>query len=272
MIFILIIIGAIFFVYFKFFYKRLKLPNVYLVTGGVKTGKSFISVALAVKTYKKNVRIYYIKCFLAKVFKKNKPEKPMLYSNIKLRNVAYNLLTLPIIERTERIPYKSVVLIDEASLLADSMSYKNEDLNEKVMLFVKLFGHSTRGGTCIINTQALKDMHYGFKRCISTYLWIYCKTKLPFITLFKVREMMYSDDNETSTNVVNSDVEDDTKLLWFFNKYYRYYDCFCYSIFTDNKPVKVDYSVKKNGKKSNLKTGYVLSFRKWRTIPYVLSF
>ena len=47
MIFILIILGVIFFVYFKFFYKRLKLPNVYLVTGGVKTGKSFISVALA---------------------------------------------------------------------------------------------------------------------------------------------------------------------------------------------------------------------------------
>ena len=39
-----------------------------------------------------------------------------------LNKVKYNDLTLDIILREVRIPYKSVVLIDEASLLADSMT------------------------------------------------------------------------------------------------------------------------------------------------------
>ena len=48
LVLLLVLVVIPFLIYFRIFYKRLKLPNVYLVTGGVKTGKSFISVALAV--------------------------------------------------------------------------------------------------------------------------------------------------------------------------------------------------------------------------------
>lgn len=247
--------------------KRLKLPNVYLITGGVKTGKSFVSVNLAIKQYRKNLFIAKVKRFFEQIFKKEiKTELPMLYSNIHLRNIKYNLFSADILERQTRIPYKSVVLIDEASLLADSMLYKNDDINEKLMLFVKLFGHYSKGGTLIINTQALHDMHFSFKRGISTYLWIHSKVKFPFITMLKVREMMFSDDTDKSINSINDDVEDGLKTLWVLNKYYKYYDCFCYSIFTDYHPVEVDYERPKNTNKDSLKTDVIISLREFKTL------
>lgn len=244
--------------------KKLKIPNVYLITGGVKTGKSALSVKLAIRQYKKNLRIYYVKRFLCKCLHKPPVERPELYSNIKLRYIKHHKLTIDIIERKKRIPYKSVVLIDEASLLCDSMYYKHEDINEKIMLFVKLFGHYSRGGTCIINTQSLKDMHHGFKRCISTYLWIHSKAKMPFLTIFKVREMVYSEDNETSNNF-NEDVEESTKTVYMLNSTYRKYDCYCYSVFTDD--LEIYYSPEQYGKTDSLKTPYITSFRDWKTLP-----
>lgn len=200
------------------------------------------------------------------IFKEYRTELPMLYSNIHLRHVKYNLFTVDILERRVRIPYKSVVLIDEASLLADSMLYKNDDINERLMLFVKLFGHYSKGGTLIINTQALHDMHFSFKRGISTYLWIHSRTKFPFITRMKVREMMFSDDSDKSMNVVDDDIEESVKSLWVPNFYYKYYDCYCYSIFTDSNPVEVDYEHSVNGRKDSLKTDSLVSVREFKTL------
>ena len=56
LIILLIIVGLIiaFLIYRKI--KRLKISNVYFISGAVKTGKSYVSVALAVKTYKRNLR------------------------------------------------------------------------------------------------------------------------------------------------------------------------------------------------------------------------
>ena len=247
--------------------KKLKLPNVYLITGGVKTVKSFLSVALAIKQYKKNYRMALIKRVFQKLFNLELSEIPMLYSNMKLRNIKYNLFTVDMLERRVRIPYKSVVLIDEASLLADSMSYKNDDINERLMLFVKLFGHYSKGGTMIINTQSLHDMHFSFKRGISTYLWIHSKTKLPFITKMKVQEMMFSDDTNKSVNVnITGDIEESTKDLFILNKYYKYYDCFCYSIFTDSKPIYVNYENKVLTRHDSLKTPSIVSVREFKSL------
>ena len=111
--------------------KRLKLPNVYLVTGAVKTGKTCFSVGLVVKQYKKNLRNWYIaypfrklidlfRSFMSKrsgvVYPSCIPLKPMLYSNIPLAKVKYNLFTKEILYRQVRIPNKAVVLLDEVSL------------------------------------------------------------------------------------------------------------------------------------------------------------
>lgn len=263
LILILILIALLSYCFWKN-YKRIKLSNVFLVSGGVKCGKSFLCVRLAIKQYRIAVFRWRIQTFIRKLFKKDIELKPMLYSNIKLKKVNYQLLTLDIIERKVRIPNKSIVLIDEASLLADSMLYKNDIINERIMLFIKLFGHYTHGGYCIINTQAIGDLHYNLKRCVSSYLYIYSKIRLPFITILKVREMLHMEDVE---NNVNTDIEDDLKTLIVFNKYYKMYDCYCYSIFTDFLPFQVDYNEAHNNKlEKDLKTKEIISFRKFQTL------
>lgn len=266
--------------FFIFKVKHLKIPDVFLVTGGVKTGKSFVSVYLAVRTYKRNVRKYYIANFfikylvnpIRKVFKKTpikKREKPMLYSNMHLRNIKYNLLTMDIIMRKVRIPTKSVVLIDEVSLFADSTlcltkKYKEENIHEHLMLFVKLFGHYC-GGTCIINTQSLCDCAHEFKRCISNYLWINNKRKFPFFSLLQVRELAHSEDNDI-VNTYDKDSEVDNRPLFIWNKYMKYYDYRCYSIFTDNLELQVDYDNPVKRKGDSLKTHVLLTLQDFKTL------
>ena len=246
--------------------KKIKLPNVFLVTGGVKTGKTVISVWLSIRQYKKNLRQVKRYNFIRNLVKKELLELPLLYSNIHLRNVKYVYLTKAILERKERMNYKSVVLIDEVSLLADSMLYKDNEINERLMLFVKLFGHETKGGYLIVNTQSLKDCHYAFKRCISSYLWIHTRSNNVLFSTFKVRELMFSSENETSNNF-NEDIEKSTVSLFMLNKYYKYYDCFCYSSFTDN--LNIYNKIYFKNKNDSLKCNNLLSFQNFKTLKGV---
>lgn len=241
--------------------KRLKLDAVTMINGGVKCGKTTLAVALAIKKHKRNHLIWKIKKYLRKILRINKEEEePLLYSNIPL-NYPYVPLTTDIIDRTKRCNYKSVVLISEMSLVIDSMSYDNPVINEQVTLFIKLFGHSTRGGSAFLETQALGDNHYAIKRCIGRYFWIHSLCKfIPFVLVYKVREMLYSDSN--SMNTFNEDIEDSTKLVIIFKSVWKKFDTYCYSTFTDNLE-RVTEVVKAD----NLKCESIVSFKQYYTIP-----
>lgn len=104
--------------------KRLKLDCITLVVGAPKTGKTTIQVYLAIKDNKKRI----LKTKIKNIFrsKKNKLEKPLLYSNIPLK-YPHVRLTKELLLRQERFVYNSTILISETSLVADSMSYKNEE-------------------------------------------------------------------------------------------------------------------------------------------------
>lgn len=245
------------------FYNIFKIPKinaVTLVTGAVKAGKSATSVRFAVKMYKK-VRFRY---FIRKPFRfllgKPPEEEPLLYSNIPLKIKQYRKLTRSILERSERIPYKSVVFIDEATLLADQMLYKDEELNERLTLFFKLFGHMTHGGYCIINTQCIQDCHYAVKRSISQYFYVHHSIKIPFFVLAFVREKTYSED-ATDVNVNNGDLEDELKIICYPKSVFKLYDCYAFSSLTDDNLIS---SVPPSDK--SMKVKKVLSFRKWKTI------
>ena len=285
-LFCLLLGGLVIFLlwFFIFKVKHLKIPDVFLVTGGVKTGKSFVSVWLAVKYYKRAVRKWWIKRILIMAivnpfrFIRKKPlidlndkehMKPMLYSNMHLRNVKYNLLTLDIILRAKRVPVGSVLLIDEVSLFADSMlvttkRYQKEHLHEKLMLFIKLFGHYC-GGKCIFNTQALGDCTFEIKRCVSSFLWIETRTKYPFFSLLRVREMVYGDELNIQ-NTITSDAEIDNRPLFIWNKYMKYYDYRCYSVFTDGLEMQVDYDNPVRRKGDSLKTKVLLTLQEFETL------
>lgn len=254
----LIVLGVllvlVIFLYFKFI-KHLKIGCICLVTGGVKTGKSTLSVATALREYRIALFSWRIKMFFAKLLKKDIPEMPLFYSNVPIKVNNYVPLELAHLLREKRFHYKSVVYLQEASLLCDSQLIKDKDLNNKLMLFFKLFGHETHGGKLIIDTQSICDTHYSLKRSLSNYIYIHHIQKIPFFIICYVRELMHSEDNST-INVVTKDVEEDLKKIIIPKRVWKKFDCYSLSSFTDflsndGKPIKVD----------KLKVNQMVSFR-----------
>ena len=197
------------FVFYKIS-KKFKSPKVNcvsLVTGGVKTGKSTFAVYLAISNYKRIHKRWKIRAFFQKKLGREVEEEPLLYSNIPL-SVPYVPLSREILRREVRPRYKSVCYVNEASLVADSQMFRDMELNERLMLFNKLFGHETLGGMCIYDTQCIVDLHYSIRRCLSEYFYIHHLNKLiPFFLVAEVREERYCEDN-SSINTYENDVED----------------------------------------------------------------
>lgn len=306
---IIVIIGVLFVIsWLKRKFKVLNLPCVFFVSGEVKSGKSLLSVHLAIKEYKKALRWWKIKRFLrllilpfkfkegyrvvseiirkqelafeysdldesfdyakfignliftAGEFKELLP--PMLYSNIPLACVRYNPFTIDMLNSEVRLPNKSVCLLDEISLVADSQLYKDDNINNKLMRFYKLYGHATHGGKCIIDSQSVLDNHYSIKRCMGSYLYIYERIKFPFITIMKVRQLVYANDGSVQNNF-NEDIELSMRKIIIFNTTYDKYDCYAYSVFTDYLPVKAMYCTEIKGKKDDLKCYNIITLNEF---------
>lgn len=233
-----------------------------LITGGIKTGKSTLSVYLALRKYRRVLCLWYIKCAFMSVFKpkKQKPEKPLFYSNIPIK-CKYVPITKDLLLRNERFAYKSVIYICESSLIADSQLIRNADVNERLLLFNKLIAHETRGGCVFYDTQSISDCHYSIKRALSSYLYIHHTCKyVPFYLLMWVREFKYNDDNST-LNTVQSDVEDDLKLIIVPKRIWKKFDCYAFSSMTDNLPVNKNVSIP-----VSLKADEIVSFREFKSI------
>lgn len=231
-IILILIVIAIVFVIFKF--KKLPLDSVVMVNGSVGSGKTSTAVYLAIKSYKKELRAYKIRKFLHLKVEK---EKPLLYSNIPLFKVDYVPLTQDLLLRKKRFNYKSIVLISESSLVANSQANKNQYVNDKLTLWLKLIRHSLHGTYCkvpnlIVETQSINDNHYSFDRCITQSLYITKKFNIPFFRIVKARELLLFD------SVINN-IEDDLEkacMRWYIvpKSVFKKYDSYCYSILTDN--------------------------------------
>ncbi len=264
LIILLLICGIVLLVVGKIM-SKFKVPKVgciALVTGGVKTGKSTFAVNLAIKTYKRVHRIWKIRSFVQRLFHTSVDEEPLLYSNIPLA-VPYVELTVDIIMRRVRPRYKSVIYVNEASLLADKQSFKDMEQDERIMLFNKLYGHETKGGLIIYDTQAIVDLNCNIRRCLSEYFYIHhLEKRFPFILSAKVREERYSEDKSV-VNTYTGDIEESLKKVLISKKVWKKFDAYCFSSLTDNLPV-ADKIVCKD--KSDLKVRDIVSFRKFRTI------
>lgn len=223
------------------FYKKFKHINYgmfSLVTGGIKSGKSTFGVYLAIRRYKEVHRRWLIRSFFRKMFHKPAEEEPLLYSNIPLKT-PYVPLTKEILLREKRVNFGSVIFIDEASLVADSQLISNKDINESIMLFVKLVGHELHGqGGLIVNSQCTQDLHYGFRRCVDRRYYVEHTFKyIPFFLLVKVREERYAEDGSI-VNTYNEDLDDSAKTLLLPKKVWKMFDRCAFSTFTDNLDVE----------------------------------
>lgn len=266
LIYFVLICLAIFFI--NKFLSRFKFPKVGAIamfTGGVKTGKSAVSLGCAISNYKRVHRRWRFECIVNKILngfrkvKRENPEEPLFYSSIPLKGIKYCPVTHSHLMREVRFNYKSVVFLDEASLIADSQLIKNNEINVQLLLFFKLFGHSTRGGKCIVNSHQISDLHYALKRVISQYFEIHhLSMYIPFVTVAFVREERYADDG-SAINAYNEDVEDSQKRVLMWSSVFKRYDCYCFSAFTDNLPTynKEQY----NGRGDSLKADEIVSFR-----------
>lgn len=258
----LLALGA--FIFFKIS-KHFKVPKiacVSLTTGGVKSGKSTFSVYLAISTYKRIHRRWKVRKLFQTLFNKPIDEEPLLYSNIPL-SVPYVPITLDLLQRKVRPRYGSVAYVNEASLLCDQMLFKDDELNERLTLFNKLFGHETCGGYLVYDTQCIGDVHYAVKRSLSNYFYVHhLEKRIPFFLVAKVREERYSDDKGTITNTYSEDVEENLKTVIIPKSVWKKFDSYCFSVLTDSLPVS-DNVLKGS---TDLKAREIVSFRKFKTI------
>lgn len=229
--------------------KRLKYGNLTLVTGGVKTGKTELCVALCIKQYKKQLRKWRRECRRAKRRYQPFPEKPLLYSNMPIgkKGQTYAPLTLDLIQRKKRFTYGSVVYFNEVSFIAGSKDIKDEEVNDTLLALFKLCAHETKGGYFFIDTQAPQDMHYSIKRSLSTYYTIYKRTTLPLVSLLWIRENIFVDGENTVAMDSQIDTQDKVseggKKMYFLvlpNKWWKYYDRYAYSSLTDHLPTSTE--------------------------------
>lgn len=252
MILIIIILALVLFFFIKK-RKKLNLPDVTLVSGGVKTGKSTLACFLALRAYKRELFRWRVRNFFRR--KNHKLEKPLLYSNIPL-SVEYVPLTADLLYMRERLSSRCVVFIDEASLLCDSMNFKDYTVNEAVKRFFKLFGHISHGGKLFMATHTPKDVHYNIKRSLAQYLFITRSIKwIPFIYVVNVRELIYCEENVQ--NVYTDDINEDDSSYWIVipKSVWNKFDYCCYSKFTDDLPEADNVTIS-----TDLKTTEVLDF------------
>ena len=263
----LFIILALFILGIYFYFKCFKKPvisSLTMITGGVKTGKTLLSVSSVKREYTKARIKYYVKKCYYKMFKKNKLkdlEEPLIYTNIPLNDKIFKhqcLLSDSLILRLHRFNYGSIIFIDEASLVADSMAIRDESVNEKIKEFFKLIAHETRGGKVIINSQSLLDVHYNIKRSVSNYIYIVKDIKLLFHHILVYKYLTFQDD-VVNVSTGNVDKTEETYRCFISKSSYKYYDRYCYSVLTDSLP-KDNHEIKSWG--NSLKIGKIFSFNK----------
>lgn len=228
--------------------KKFRFDSIVMINGGVGSGKTSTAVWLAIRSYKKSVRIWKRKNFFRKLFNKDLLEKPLLYSNIPLMNIDFVLLNQDLLERNVRFNFCSIVFISESSLVANSQDFKRKDLpylNDDLTEFLKLIRHELHGtyrslfgigGTIpnlIIETQSKNDNHYAFDRCITQTLFISKSYNIPFFKLQHCRDILIYEGVE---NVINDDYKQDPSFKWYFvpKSIFKKYDSYSYSFLTDN--------------------------------------
>lgn len=259
-ILIIAVLLIVLYVIYRKNFKILKVPSVCLITGGVKCGKSLLSVNLSIKDYRRRHRIWWL---LTHILKKD-IEEPLYYTNVTIsfRNIKYkatgkgkphrldkNICTIDLdhLLRLERFNYKSVIYIQESSLMSDNMDYNNVTRNVDLSLFNKLIAHETRGGALYYDTQSVLDNHYSMKRVCSTYFFIQKNINLFLFRVLYVREMI---NEENGVNNFTDDVDITTRKVLIWRWYYKKYDRYEYSYLTDDLTVKNDARKYHDGIKS----------------------
>ena len=256
--------------------KKFSFDSVVMVNGCVGAGKSLLSVKIAINSINKAHGIWWRRKYIySKIFRKMKDEEePLLYSNIPIKSKFYVPLDNEILRRNKRMNYHSVMLIDESSLLATSLDYKDKDLSEDLSLFLKLVRHSLRGSyrnffgsypNVVINTQSKNDNHFAFDRTINQVLYLTKSITIPFYKVIWCRDLLLIDSVQ---NDFDDDIKESMATRWFLipKRYFKKYDSYAYEFLTRDKEVVTQIDDYINVNVRDVEKFYIPSFHNWKEI------
>ena len=246
----------------------LRYDTVVAFTGGLGTGKSYISTLTAVQQLKKNrakTRLYNLFHPRAKL------PLPLLYSSIPLkisRNEYATILEPESLLLQKGFVKGSVVFLDEVDVFANQFAMGNENIidtsskkdiqkkregvvdydsglfDEEIRLFRHLYSSPACESKLIVNTQATSNISTIIRRRMNS-VFVLSKFRLwkffniPLLYSVRVREITITDE---ITNNDQSDKTDGTRLLIGLAPSHRLYDTHCYRHRADTIP---DQSTKK---------------------------
>lgn len=248
----------------------IKYDTVVAFTGGLGTGKSFMSVQTAIRELKKNrwkTKFYNFKQFIKR---KPKLEKPLLYSSIPIRiskNEMSVVLNGDMLTLQEGFVKGSVVFIDEVDVFANQFAYANQNIiecaNKKDLkakrdgnedfdsgLFdeeIRLFRHLYSSPACecklVCNSQATSNITTIIRRRMNTVFVLsrFRKYRIPILSLFivpytvEVRNITITDE---ITNMSDNNAEDNMRIHIGIMPRKKRYDTHCYIHRADTIPVK----------------------------------
>lgn len=204
---------------------RLKTYDTVLAfTGGLGSGKTFLSVQQARRLLRK-------KRFRVKVHNllhpKDKKPIPLLYSSIPVRVSKDEMavkLTAEHLLLQKRIVLNSIVFIDEVGGFCSQFDYRatNSAIFDE---FVRFFRHYVQG-YLIVNDQCSENIVLQVRRRLNTvYNLMGFRTFLGLIYWLRVRNISVSEEIKT---IEEQNTEDNMKLLIGLLPHFRAYDTHCY--------------------------------------------
>lgn len=218
--------------------------NLVSFTGGLGSGKTFMSVQTALVLYRKQLLRWKLRNFYKRRSKREL--RPELYSNIPLKISGKRMairLTKEHLLLQKRITPGSVCLLDEVDCFANQFSYNNPCIVDQTGKggddvgnfdeFCRFYRHYTRGGYLIFNTQATANENLTIRRRQNqiNILFNFKKWGIPLIWpniiyTVKVRNVIVSDDVKA---VEEGNTEDNMRIMIGFFPFTRHYDTYCYS-------------------------------------------
>lgn len=224
--FILIAIGV--FVLWRFIrsYKLNTYDTVVAFTGGLGSGKSFLSTETAIKLlYRKRREVRWKNLFRKKA---DKLPKPMLYSSIPVKISKKEnaiILTEKHLTLQEQLVLGSVCFIDEIGSFCSQFDYKakNADIFDE---FVRFYRHYTKNGYIVCNDQCSENIVLQVRRRLNTvYNLMGFRVWFKFFYTVKVRNISVSEEIKT---IEEQDTEDNMTILFGLMPLFRRYDTHCY--------------------------------------------
>ena len=235
-LFLILILIAVCVILFKSY--RIVYDTIIAYTGGLGSGKSFLSVKMSIRLLHKNrrkVRLHNfferLKTSIKKSYTPNEWEEPQLYASIPVRinrNEWAIRLKPEHLLLTKRIIPRSVVFIDEVGSWASQFDFSNPNIADNFDECVRFFRHYTLGGYLVVNDQCSENIVLQIRRRINTvFNLMHFKKWFKIVYTVRVRNISISEEIKT---IEQEDTEDNMTILWgFMPLFFKHYDTYCYS-------------------------------------------